>query len=146
MTTLTNMRAGLIDMLAVHFPAVPVQENVPEGGEQTSCFVVRLLSSSQEQERGNRFVRTHLFDIEYMRGAGEGAEAQLEVYEQLYGLTLQLMTADGPLRGKRQRCRTVQGRLHFKVEYEVALMQEKPSDQQMQRMSMEVDVKNEHAG
>ncbi|WP_270166110.1 phage tail terminator family protein [Paenibacillus sp. SYP-B4298] len=140
-TTLTSVRASLVGMLAAHFPAVPIQESAPESSEQMPCLVVRLLSSSQEQERGNRFIRTHSFDIEYMRGAEEEAKTQLEVYEQLYGLTLELMTADGLLRGKRQRCRTLQGRLHFKVDYDVALMQQKPPAQPMQGMSMEVDMK-----
>ncbi|MFC3787901.1 DUF6838 family protein [Paenibacillus sp. GCM10012307] len=136
------MRDGVLDVLAEHFPQVPVVDSLADTEGQGPCLILSLWSAAQDRETGHRYKRGHTFDILYVKGQGESGEAQLEVYELLFNQLTQITVDGSLLKGSKLRCETVTGALHFRVDYDFHIMVERQQGPVMQHLKAEVELRN----
>lgn len=89
-----------------------------EQGLTEPCFFIAFLNFGQTHRRGNRYFREHFFDIHYFPLSEEEKNNEInEVSEQLTS-ELEYIQVDGDLiRGTDINHETVNGVLHFFVNY-----------------------------
>ena len=104
-----------------------------EQGFKEPCFFVQLITQSQMQRLGNRYMETYSFDVQYFPNEnGSENEECLGVSEELYEL-LEYITVDGDLlRGTSLNSRVQEKVLHFFVDYTVPIVRIKAKDEKME--------------
>jgi hypothetical protein len=98
-------------------------------GLQEPCFFIAVLNPSQKQMVGNRYFRQHPFDIHYFPAVqgnnNELQEMAAELFDALEYITL---TNGDLLRGTKMHYETVDGVLHFFVNYNMFIHKIKTND------------------
>lgn len=80
------------------------------------CFYVKLLRASQRQILNNRYYLEHSFDVHYYPGTADKNTEMYDTASKLAGL--EYITSGGDLkRGTKMNYETVDGVLHFYVQY-----------------------------
>lgn len=105
------------------------------------CFLITCISPKSRQFLGRRYLREHLFLIQYFPESKEAPRAEcMEVQDRLYG-AVEFITADGRLRnGTGMQGEYLDEVLHFQVQYNFFIKQE-DSGPYMETLTQKVEVK-----
>lgn len=140
MITVNDVKNGVVSILVQNFPppAYAVYGEEIKQGFEEPCFFVKFLSGSQDRELGRRHKRHHSFDIHYFPESKTGANEEIaNIIELLYGL-LEYVRAGGSLfRGRGMNHETVNGVLHFFVNYDFHVMRPAPEQPRMLNLEQE---------
>jgi hypothetical protein len=102
---------------------------------QEPCFFVKLLSASHKQVLNNRYYLEHFFDVHYFPGTSDKNTEMYETASRLSGL--EYITSGGKLiRGTKMRYETVDGVLHYFVQYNYYAYMTKEEVEKMQSISV----------
>jgi hypothetical protein len=130
-----DVRAGIVRTLQELHPDIPVAEEPGEGTEPRRFFV-RMLSSGQKRELGNRYRRDCSFDVHfYSPGERE------RVAESLYAGLESVAVPWGTVRGTGLRHEVVDGVLHVRADYAFRVRRTAATEPAMQRLRQEGKVK-----
>lgn len=91
------------------------------------CFFIQCLEAGNNLFRGKRYYHTHQFCIQYFPASTDTPRAECEAAaEQLYSALewLALHEEETLLGGKKMRHKTVDGVLHFFVNYDLFVMKQ----------------------
>lgn len=131
-----NIIDGILIKLDSVFGADSViyTENI-EQDFQEPCFYVKLLSASHKLILNNRYYLQHSFDIHYFPGA---TDKNAEMYDAATKLSaLEYITSGGNLiRGTKMNYQTVDGVLHYFVDYNYYAYLSKEEAEKMQTLSV----------
>lgn len=137
--TINSIRDGVIATIVNYFPDIPKVEQELNESMTEPCFYVKLLSTKQIQELGNRYRRYNPFDIQYF--AVENRDL-LNMAEQLYD-KLGLIEIEGiKYSGINMKHEVINGVLHFNVEYNFIVSKEEAPETLMQNLLQEDKLKN----
>mgnify|MGYP001199617692 CR=1 FL=1 len=137
---MNDIRTAVMLRLNERFPNIKRYGEEIRKGFEEPCFFVKMLSASQTQELGTRYIRTHSFDIHYFPRDRSNEEAH-EVAEKLYDV-LELIEYDGVLyRGTGMNHEIVDGVLHFFVDYSFRVRREVPEPPKMGSLEQEGSLK-----
>lgn len=94
-------------------------DNVEQGLTEP-CFFVSCENQSSKQILGRRYFRENRFCIRYFPGDRSREKEECNEIAQRLFLCLELLDAeDGPQRGTKMKCETVDGVLNFFVNYDM---------------------------
>ena len=104
-------------------------------GLEKPCFFIKCLKVGEDQVTGNRYFRSNAFDIHFFPQTEENSEL-FEVTEKLLSALeyITLINSD-MLRGTKMHEETVDGILHFFVNYNLYVNKERPKDEWMENLS-----------
>lgn len=124
--TINGLRNGIIQNLNYHFPEVEIYD---EDSGPKPYFLVKLIKGSQTQELGSRYRRVCQFDIQYF---GTGSQDLYDAAETLYGAVEQIEIDGVRLPASGMSHETIDGILHFSVNYAFLLRKDTPQALVMQ--------------
>ncbi len=127
--TINGLRNGIIQNLNYHFPETEIYNEDSGQQPQKPYFLVKLLKGSQTQEMGARYRRVCQFDIQYF---GTGSQGLYDVAETLYGAVEQVEVDGVRLPASGMSHETIDGILHFPVNYAFLLRKDTPQAPVMQ--------------
>ncbi|WP_110934002.1 phage tail terminator family protein [Paenibacillus bouchesdurhonensis] len=132
-----RIRKGIADALAEAFPGITVYDEESEQGLERPYFMVQMLTTSQIQELGRRYHRTHTFDITFFPTGPQYNEKAHATAEILYD-ALATVEIDGEIyRGINMKHEVNDQTLHFFVDYNYWLWKPKPEMPKMQTLEQE---------
>ncbi|NLI90195.1 MAG: hypothetical protein GX366_07305 [Epulopiscium sp.] len=107
------------------------------------CFYIKELRSSQEKELGNRYRRSHLYDIHYFPNPeSKATNSDLRKMAEILYSEMELIEVSGrPLMGFELNHEIVGGVLHFFVRYPISLYKEKAKTPSMEGLKQEGGLK-----
>lgn len=124
-----------------------VHTEQPEPGAQGvpgPCFFAALKKSSQKKLGGKRSLRNNLFDIQYYPNRADGFHGEADSVSQVLYEKLELLhTEVGLLTGTGMNCEKAENILHFYVEYDVLLLEEKEQEIPMEVLSVSTGLRKE---
>lgn len=133
--TVNSFRIGVNNWIKRHFPEARIS------GEEINqiippAFSVLILTSSQTQELGTRYLRNHTFNIRYFAPDKTNDEMH-EVAEQLYDIMETIEIRGLKYRGTSMNHEIVDRVLHFLVDYNFLVKREVPNDPKMEHLEQE---------
>jgi hypothetical protein len=106
--------------------------NEVKQGLQEPCFFIKCLNINQDKVIGNRYFRSQPFDIHYFPERKENSELFImaeKLFDELEYITLE----NGDLlRGSKMNIETVDGILHFFVNYDLYVLREQVKEGPME--------------
>lgn len=137
----------LVDGIAVKLgeicPEVEVYRDEIEQGFKEPCFFILPLRTAQRAEVGNRYQRTHSFDVHYFPSEPGKASEEIHAVASALLMGLEYITAGGDLiRATRAEYEVHEGVLHFEVDYEVFVYRVKEKKTRMEVLVQEGRVKD----
>lgn len=136
MTTINDVRKAVMASLKKHFSSITIYEE-HEQGSDGPCFFVKLLSTKQIKEFNRRYKRNHSFEINYLPGSANTIAELDEIVEQLYQ-HLECIDLNGSLlHAISIKHESIDGALHFFVDYDFQVVKEKPNQIKMQKLEQE---------
>lgn len=116
-------------------------ENVEQGLTEP-CFLITCVSPKNEQFLGRRYLREHLFLVQYFPESGEEPRREcMETQERLYE-ALEFITVDGHVKnGTRMEGEFLDGVLRFQVKYDF-FVERKETGEWMETLSQRTEVKD----
>lgn len=138
--TINKVLYGVTKTLDTYFPDTTIYEDEIKVDLSPPAFFVKLLQSEQTQELGRRYHRVHSFDIHYFAPSKKNSEMH-NMAEDLYQ-KMRLIDIDGKLhRGTGMNHEIVDQVLHFFVDYNFKVYDEKPQVPSMQTLDQEEGIK-----
>lgn len=127
--------------LSLLFPDMDIYgEKIPEGFE-APCFFVKLLTAAQDKEIDRRYKRSHAFDIHFFPKGHEYNRESHEMAEKLYEV-LRMVDINGDLyKGTGMNHEIVDDTLHFFVDFDFHVMQQKDNVPTMQTLEQKGVIK-----
>ncbi|RCX22587.1 hypothetical protein DFP94_101167 [Fontibacillus phaseoli] len=143
--TVNRIREGVMTLLTARFPDIGVY-----GGEQTQdgqtpqspCFLLKLLTASQEQELGRRYNRTLSFLIQYIPEAAQRGASLHETAESLFELFREAVIDETRYFGSKMKYEIVEKSLHFFFSFHFLVWQPAPEGPKMQSLEEEGHIKH----
>lgn len=115
-------------------------EEVPQGAIEP-CFLIKAVDPSQTQIRGPRYRRDTLFDIHFFPEQNYSYSEMHAVSERLFFLLEFIPLLGGDLiHGTHMRYETVDGVLHFFVQYNMIIRRVEDQDK-MEEMDIQTALK-----
>lgn len=115
-------------------------EEVPQGTVEP-CFLIKAVEPSQTQIRGPRYRRDTLFDIHFFPEHDNSYSEMHAVSERLFFLLEFIPLLDGNLiHGTHMRYETVDGVLHFFVQYNMIIRRVEDQDK-MEEIDVQTALK-----
>lgn len=137
--TVNDVRDGVIGKLDELYPDVKVTGEEIQQGLGSRRFFVKILTAGHTKELGRRYRRVHSFDVHYFGPTNEELHSRAET---LYGGLEYITVPGGITRGTRMRHEIVNEVLHFFVDYDFRVIQEKSAGTKMRTLKQEANVKN----
>ncbi|MBS4172121.1 DUF6838 family protein [Bacillus sp. FJAT-49736] len=125
MITINDISKSLISTLKKNFPQTRVYGEEIKQGFQDPCFFVKFFPVSQEREFRDRYKRYHSFDIHYFSDSKFPNDDMGQVAETLYQAMEYLPVKNGICRGTKMKNETIDGVLHFYVDYDFHVIKER---------------------
>lgn len=137
----------IVDGIAVKLgeicPEVEVYREEIEQGFKEPCFFILPLRTAQRAEVGNRYQRTHSFDVHYFPSNEGKASEEMEAVASALLMGLEYITAGGDLiRATRAEYAAHDGVLHFEVDYTVFVRRVEKEKPLMEVLKQEGRVKD----
>lgn len=115
-------------------------ESVKQGLKEP-CFLVVALNPSQSTLIGNRYFRQHPFDIHYFPLVTDSKRELQDMGSKLFEVLEYITLEDGDLlRGQEMRYETVDGVLHFFVDYNMVVKKNITPKDDMEVLIVETDL------
>lgn len=115
-------------------------ESVKQGLKEP-CFFVLALNPSQSTLIGNRYFRQHPFDIHYFPLVTDSKRELQDMGSKLFEVLEYITLEDGDLlRGQEMRYETVDGVLHFFVDYNLVVKKNITPPDDMEVLIVETDL------
>lgn len=115
-------------------------ESVKQGLKEP-CFFVLTLNPSQSTLIGNRYFRQHPFDIHYFPLVTDSKRELQDMGSKLFEVLEYITLEDGDLlRGQEMRYETVDGVLHFFVDYNMVVKKNITPKDDMEVLIVETDL------
>lgn len=140
--TVNSIRSGVILGLSELFPQMDIYGEAIREGFESPCFFVKLLTAAQEQELDRRYRRSSSFDIHYFPVSADYNGEAHGMAEQLYDKLRQVNIDGATYRGTSMTHEVVDGVLHFFVDFNFLVYEEKPPGIKMQTLEQEGYLKN----
>lgn len=139
--TVNSIRDGVILALSLLFPDMDIYgEKIPEGFE-APCFFVKLLTAGQDKEIDRRYKRSYAFDIHFFPKGHDYNREGHEMAERLYD-ALRMVSIDGALyRGTGMNHEIVDDTLHFLVDFNIRVAEQKQENPKMKILKQEEHLK-----
>lgn len=137
----------IVDGIAVKLdeicPTAEVYREEMEQGFKEPCFFILPLRTAQRAEVGNRYQRTHSFDVHYFPSNEGKASEEMEAVASAFLMGLEYITAGGDLiRATRAEYEVHDGVLHFEVDYTVFMRRVEEEKPLMEVLVQEGKVKH----
>ncbi|MGN6710721.1 phage tail terminator family protein [Anaerocolumna jejuensis] len=131
---------NIIDGIVIKLDSVFGADSVihTEGVEQDfkePCFYVKLLSANQKQILNNRYYLQHSFDIHYFPDTANKNSEMFETASKLSALEY-IISGGNLIRGTKMNYQTVDGVLHYFVDYNYYAYLSKEEAEKMQILSV----------
>lgn len=143
--TLNSIREGVMALLTARFPGIGVYGEDPSQDGQTPgspCFLVKLLTASQEQELGRRYNRTLSFLIKYIPEAAQREASLHETAELLFELFGEAVIDRTRYFGSKMKYEVVDKNLHFFFDFHFLVWQPASVEPKMQSLKEEGHIKH----
>lgn len=109
---------GAVAALLDAFPGIKVYTEQVKQGLEEPCFILRVISPTNEQFLGNRYYRTNLLSVQYFAESETDAKAECyRVCDALFRVLEYVTVCGGPTRGTGMRGDVLDGVLTFTVNY-----------------------------
>lgn len=137
----------IVDGIAVKLgeicPEVEVYREEIEQGFKEPCFFILPLRTAQRAEVGNRYQRTHAFDVHYFPSEPKKSSEETHAVASALLMGLEYITAGGDLiRATRAEYEVHGGVLHFEVDYAVFVRRVEEKKPLMEVLKQKGRVKN----
>lgn len=137
----------IVDGIAVKLgeicPEVEVYREEIAQGFKEPCFFILPLRTAQRAEVGNRYQRTHSFDVHYFPSEPKKASEETHAVASALLMGLEYITAGGDLiRATRAEYEVHDGVLHFEVDYTVFVRRAEEKKPLMEVLKQEGRVKD----
>lgn len=109
---------------------------------QRPCFFITVLKPSETPLLGNRFFRSHPFDVQYSPAVAENNAELQEMAANLFdALEFVTMVNDDLVHGTKMNYEIVDGVLHFYVNYNMFLKKVKEPVDNMEALTVNNEVR-----
>lgn len=137
-----EIRAAIAECLDGLVPEAEIYMGDIAQGFTGPCFFILASSSEQKQVIKDRYVRQHVFDVQYFPRDTYLPAAELGKAEALLWMALEYVElADGPIRGTEMRTQIMDGVLHFFVQYDVFVMKKQKQLPVMEKLRQVQKIK-----
>lgn len=134
---------GIAVKLGEIYPEAEVYRDEIEQGFKEPCFFILPLRTAQRAEVGNRYQRTHSFDVHYFPSELGKASEEIHAVASALLMGLEYITVDGGLiRATRAEYEVHDGVLHFEVDYTVFMRRVEEEKPLMEVLVQEGKVKH----
>ncbi|MEC0232276.1 phage tail terminator family protein [Paenibacillus alba] len=134
-----DIESGIVTKLKELEPDLPVytEQIVPRPLE--SAFFIQLISSGQVKGLNRRYTRSLLYHIAFYPKPESVAKKEdcRRMGERLYA-AMGIIDVNGPIRARNLSCEVVDEVLHFSLDFQVTLVEEKPIEPKMKNLDQEV--------
>lgn len=113
-----------------------------EQGLEEPCFLILPINSGRNHVIGQRYEQKNSFDIHYFPETSNRSEINA-IQERLYGALEYIKAGDSLLHGTNLNGDTVDGILHFFVDYDMFLLKRLPETEKMKKVKTEIRKKDE---
>ncbi len=121
----------------------PIHNEHTKQDLQEPCFFIKLLTSSQEQVIGKRYLREQSFDIHYFPGTSDKNTECLDLVDVLNDVLEYIELEDSLVRGTKMRHEIISDVLHFFVDYNFHVYKDSDEEDGMDTLSIDSGLKGE---
>jgi hypothetical protein len=142
---------GISKALKKEYPSHKVHIDKVKQGLNAPAFFIKNLVSGQEQKLDVRYQRNHSFDIHFFPSDTTGTTREIQkvaarLYMVLEYITLQEFvdggTEESLIRGTGMNYETVDGVLHFFVDYNLFILKKIPEEPYMEDLRAEIKLRD----
>lgn len=118
-------------------------DKLPQGFDEP-CFFIRALQAGQKQIIGDRYFRTHGFDMHYFPAERCNVAREInEVADRLWMALEYIDLPNGPMRGTQMRREVEDDVLHFFVNYDTFIFKVHDRGAKMRTLQQKQKIKGE---
>lgn len=136
---INEIMSGISNKLDTEFKGIDIYTDQIKQGLTEPCFFIRLIKSEQKQIVGERYYRNQSFDIHYFPKTDNTSELN-DILDKLINALEYIEFDGGLLRGTKMHSETVDGVLHFLVNFNLITTKRK-HDEYMEILKMKERVK-----